>query len=187
MPNMMMRQRMQENLDGVLEEELAEELYAYLNADEEAAEEYSRLEQLDNLLSRAPHVRAPQRIAVTIMARLSHQLQREADVDHMPEEVRQAFLMSISLVMLETMPMMIAASYLVLNAGRDPKLIGRVLERTIALQVMVIDALVFLLKEVEYQLSRDPEKAAVTMSLIPIVLEGILDYMHDQNNGNRLQ
>lgn len=183
MPNMM-KQRMQENLDGVLEQEQVEELYAYLNADEEAAAEYARLEQLDTLFSRAPHVRAPQRLAVTIMARLSHQLQLEVDVEAMPEEVRQAFLLCMSLVMLETMPMMVAASYLVLNVGHDPKLIGRVLERTIALEVMVIDALVFLLKEVEYQITRNPEKAAVTMSLIPIVLQSILDYLYDSSRNN---
>jgi hypothetical protein len=186
MPKMMMKQRMQEQLDGVLEKEQEAELYAYLARDEEAAQEYARLEQVATLFSRASHVRAPQRLAVTIMARLSQQLQREADMEEMPEEVKQAFLLCMSLVTLETMPMMVAASYLVLNVGHDPKLIGRVLEQTIALQVMVIDALVFLLKEVEYQLSRDPEKAAVTMSLIPIVLENILDYLHHPN-GNNLQ
>lgn len=184
MPNMMMKQRMQENLDGMLAQEQVEELYAYLNANEDAAEEYARLEQLDTLFSRALHIRAPQRLAATIMARLSQQIQLEADIEHLPQEVRQAFLLCMSLVMLETMPMMVAASYLVLNTGRDPKLIGRVLERTIALEIMVIDALVFLLKEVEYQLSRNPQKAAVTISLIPIVLQGIVEYLYDEVEKN---
>jgi hypothetical protein len=66
--------------------------------------------------------------------------------------------------------------------------LGRVMQRVIALQVMMIDALVALLEEVERMIDKDPESAPVAMSLIPVALMGILDYLQDESHdiGNRL-
>jgi hypothetical protein len=183
-----LRRMMQEQLDGLLEEDKVSELFAHLDRDEDAAEEYARLQQVDTLLARAPHARAPHRLAATIMARLANSVQHEAELQALPLEVQQAFQLSLSLVMLSMMPMMVAASWLVLNARANPLLLTRVVERVVALQVMMLDALVFLLKEVEELVERNPEKASIAFSLIPIILMGILDSIQgadsDDHNGN---
>jgi hypothetical protein len=52
-----------------------------------------------------------------------------------------------------------------------------VLERSIALMVMMIDALILLLEEIERMIEKDPEHAPLAMSLIPIALMGMLEYL----------
>lgn len=169
---------MQEQLDGVLEEEQVELLYEKLSTDEKLAAEFARLEKLDVMLSKAPLARAPQRLAATIMARLAQKVQEEAKLQEMPEEIQQALQLSLSMVILSMTPMMVMASWMVLNARMNPKLLTRVLERTIALLVMMIDALIFLLQETEYLAQRHPEKAAIAYSLIPVVLKGMTESMY---------
>lgn len=170
---------MQEQLDGVLADEQVELLFEHLQEDEKAAAEFARLEQVDVLLSKAPFARAPQRLAATIMARLAQTVQEEADLQAMPEEIQQAFQLSLSMVILSMTPMMVMASWMVLNTKTNPKLLTRVLERTVALLVMMIEALIFLLQETEYLAERHPDKAAMAFSLIPVVLKGMLESMYD--------
>jgi|GEM_PF-1533701 len=165
---------MQEKLDGVLAEEKENLLVETLQRDEEAAAEYGRLEQIDQALSRAPMLRASNRLAVTIMARLSTQLQMAAEIDQLPEDVKQAFLLSLSLVSLTTMPMMVASSWMLLNRGETVAL-QHSIETAIALEVLLLRALVFLLQEVEQHLERDPEKAQFILSALPVVFAGMLE------------
>src|SRR5215207_281846 len=134
---------MQEKLDGVLTEEKENLLTETLQRDEEAAAEYGRLEQIDQVLARAPMLRASNRLAATIMARLATQLQVAAEIDQLPEDVRQAFLLSLSLVSLTTMPMMVASSWMLLNRGKTAAL-QHSIETAIALEVLLLRALVFL-------------------------------------------
>lgn len=171
---------MQEKLDGVLEQEQEDQLLHMLQQDEEAAEEYARLEQVDLVLSRAPMLRASNRLAATIMARLATQLQKEVELEEMPEHVRQAFLLSLSMVSLTTMPMMVAASWMVLNR-QQTKALQHSIETAIALEVLMVRALIFLLEEVEYHLERDPEKAQFILSALPVIFAGMLETLVPQN------
>jgi hypothetical protein len=50
------------------------------------------------------------------------------------------------------------------------------------LQVMMIDALVVLLEEVERMIAKDPESAPVAMSLIPVALMGMIDYIQGETD-----
>jgi len=165
---------MQEKLDGVLAEEQENLLAEALQSDERAADEYARLEQIDHALTRAPMLRASNRLAATIMARLAEQLQMEAQIDQLPEDVRQAFLLSLSLVSLTTMPMMVASSWMLLNR-RDTKALQHSIETAIALEVLLLRALIFLLQEVEQHIERDPRKARFILSALPIVFAGMLE------------
>jgi anti-sigma factor RsiW len=170
---------MQEKLDGVLAQEQEHLLSQMLERDEEAAEEYARLEQVDHVLARAPVLRASNRLAVTIMARLAMQLQKEVELEQMPEHVRQAFLLSLSMVSLTTMPMMVASSWMLLNR-QQTKALERSIETTIALEVLLLRALIFLLHEVEHHIERDPEKAQFILSALPVVFAGMLETMLPQ-------
>ena len=176
------RRMMQENLDGRLDADHAEELWQYLAKDEKAAKEQAKLEQVHHALSTAPHVRAPRRLAATIMARLAKTIEAQANVQHLPEEVKLALMMSVSIVQVAMMPIVLAASYMVVNYTRNPAILSRVLQRVIALQVMMIDALVVLLEEVERMIEKDPDSAPVAMALIPVALLGMLDYIQDETD-----
>ena len=90
------RRMMQENLDGSLDAQHAEELWQFLAHDEQAAEEHAQLEQVHQALSRAPHVRAPQRLAATIMARLAKTIEAQTDMQQLPAEIKLALMMSMS-------------------------------------------------------------------------------------------
>jgi antitoxin component HigA of HigAB toxin-antitoxin module len=171
------RHLMQENIDGALQPEYAHELLYFLERDQKAAQENAQLQQLHERLSSAPQMRAPGRLAATIMARLAKSIETHAQLQQLPDEIRLALVMSISIVQMAMMPVMIAASQLVLMGVRSPELISRVLERSIALMVMMIDALILLLEEIERMIEKDPEHAPLAMSLIPIALMGMLEYL----------
>lgn len=174
------RRMMQEQLDGALDAEGAEELWQKLAQDEEAAEENAQLEQVHNALTTAPHVRAPRRLAATIMARLAQTIEAQAELKELPDEMKLALLMSMSIVQVAMMPVMLAASYMVIRYMRNPAILSRVMQRVIALQVMMIDALVVLLDEVERMIEKDPDSAPVAMSLIPVALMGMVDYIKEE-------
>lgn len=180
------RQLMQEKLDGELDSQTKEELLHHLQTDMQAAEEQMQLEQVHQVLSRAPALRAPSRLAATIMAKLAKKIETQAQMEPMPEEVKLALMLTLSIVQMAMMPMMIAASYLVMNAAHDPAILTRVMERTIALMVMMIKGLVVMMEEIERMIEKDPQMAPVAMSLIPIALMGMIEYIQEEteNMGN---
>lgn len=177
------RQLMHEKLDGVLSDDLTEELYRHLSQDNRAAEEYAQLENVDNLLSRAPVVRAPQRLAVTIMARLAQSIEAQAKLNDLPETVRQAVMTSLSLTMVSMMPMMVGASWMVIHAMADASLLTRVLERVVFLMHLVVQAQLILIEEIERVVKQDPELAAAALTLLPAMMEGLLDYIEGDEKG----
>lgn len=170
---------MQEAIDGQLSEDLAQKLFSLLEEDQEAAKEYSRLQRVDSLFKRAPHRRAPSRLAVTIMARLAERIETETRLEHLPEAAQQVMMMSMTASIMSMMPMMEAASWLVLNAHRDPELLGDVMLQTIGLMSMVTDALIVLLEDAENLARTDPEVATATLALTPYMMNTVLDYMEE--------
>ena len=108
------------------------------------------------------------------MARLSKTIEAQANMQHLPEEVKLALMMSVSIVQVAMMPLVLAASYMVVNYTRNPAILSRVIQRVIALQVMMIDALVVLLEEVERMIAKDPGSAPIAMSLIVELVFAIL-------------
>jgi anti-sigma factor RsiW len=171
---------MHEKLDGVLSEELTEDLYRHLAKDSEAAREYERLETVDTLLTTAPQMRAPQRLAVTIMARLAQSIEMQAKLQSLPVEVRDQVMQSLSLSMMATMPLMVGASWVVLNAMGDPALLVRVMERVVTLMYLLIDAQLILLEEIEPYLKDDPKLAAACLQLLPSMMLGLMDAMEQR-------
>jgi len=174
------RRMMQEKLDGKLDPQSEEELYEHLQEDEEAAEEHEKLENLHHALATAPAMRAPSRLAATIMARLAKTIEVQAKMEPLPQEVEMALMLTTSMVQMMMMPVMLAASYMVLNAQYSPQILTRIMERSIALIVMMIESLIVLLEEVEDMIEKDPEMAPVAMSLIPTALMGMIDYIQEE-------
>lgn len=172
--------QMQEALDGTLSPEMTEQLWQHLDTDEEAADTWGRLQSVDDMFRAAPIERAPERLAVTIMARLAQSVQSQAELDGMPEATEQALMLALSVVVLVMLPTMIAASWLVMQGIANPDLLNQVLLQAIALLQIMIQALVILLEEVEMLIREEPEMAAVATALIPVVLIGVLDYLQGE-------
>lgn len=178
------RQLMQEKLDGQLDPDANEELLHHLAQDTEAAEQNAKLEELHDTLNRAPHVRAPQHLAATIMARLAKTIEKQANLKPLPMEIRMALMLSTSMITIAMMPVMMSASYMVVNLAYNPKILTQVAHRVIYLQVMMIEALVILLEEIEHMIRKDPESAPIAMALVPTALQGMVEYIQEDLKNN---
>ena len=168
---------MQEAIDGQLSEEMGRKLLDLLGRDDSAAREYDRLQRIDSLLKRAPQQRAPARLAATIMARLAQKVEAETELSDLPPETQQLMMLSLSASMMAMMPMMEAASWLVLNAQRDPKLLSEVMLQTIGWMSLVTEALILLLEDAEDLAKTQPELATATLALTPYLLSSVLDHL----------
>lgn len=181
------RRMMQEQVDGELDPQTEHQLLEHLQKDAQAAEEHTKLENLHETLSTAPAMRAPSRLAATIMARLAKTIEAQAQLEPLPQEVQLALKLTMAMVQMMMMPVMLAASYMVLNTQYNPQILTRVMERSVALMVMMIEALVVLLEEVERMIEKDPEMAPVAMALIPTALMGMIDYIQDEQEAIKRQ
>ena len=168
---------MQEALDGQLPDEMARQLLDILGKDQSAAKEYGRLQRVDTLLKRAPQQRAPARLAATIMARLAQRMQAETALSDLPPETQKLMMWSLTASMMATMPMMEAATWLVLHAQHDPEVLSEVMLQTISLMSLVTEALILLLEGAEDLARTQPELATATLALAPYMLGSILDHL----------
>ncbi|MEL6309836.1 MAG: hypothetical protein AAFR81_19160 [Chloroflexota bacterium] len=170
---------MQEQLDGELDPQMEAELLEHLQMDEEAATEMQKLDNLHDRLATAPAMRAPRRLAATIMAKLSKQLEKQAQMEPLSQEMKQAIMLTLSIVQIAMMPVMVAATYMVMNAQYNPAILTRVMQQTIMLMVMMIDGLTVMLEKIERMVEKDPQSAPVAMALIPVALMGMVDYIEE--------
>ena len=175
---------MREALDRQLADDLALELLEALDDDDMPATEADRLQRVDAMLKRAPHQRAPARLAATILARLAQQVEAEAKLADMPPETQKLLMLYMSACMMAMMPMMEAASWLVLNARRDPELLGEAVLHTIGFMSLVTDALIVLLQDAEDLARTEPQLATATLALTPYMLSSVLDQL-DEMVGSR--
>src|SRR5512134_3646857 len=113
---------MQEALDDMLTPEENDELNHYLKREPAAAREYRKLQQVEHLLETAPHERAPERLARTIMARLGQTvMELEKKPDQNPEITEATLRVAVALVGVATLPLMVGASWMLLNAMTNPE------------------------------------------------------------------
>lgn len=168
---------MQERLDGNLDARQDAELREYLDTQPEAAEKAAALETVHDMLLRSPIMRAPDRLAATIMARLAQAVAEQAELQDMPLALQQALMLSSSMVILNMMPVMVASSYMVINAMAQPRLLTDTIARTISMMVMMIDAMSIVVEEMENLVREDPRSAPIAASLLPTVMMGMLEAM----------
>lgn len=173
---------MQERLDGNLDAQREAELLRHLQQAPEAAEQNASLEAVHDMLVRAPLERAPSRLAATIMARLARAVQEQAERQELPEEVKQALLLAMNLVILQMTPVLLASSYMVLNAQARPKALSNAVNRTVMLMVMMIDGMGVLIDEMEALVREDPRMAPVALSLMPTIMTAMLNYLEDADH-----
>jgi hypothetical protein len=114
MADKQLRQLMQEALDGNLSARAQRHLDERVEADPQEMAHFSGLMQVHAVLRAAPFERAPARLALRIMTRLAQEARSQQALD--ADVSSLALALSVALVTVTTMPMMVAASWLVLNA-----------------------------------------------------------------------
>lgn len=167
----MANERVQELMQGALDNELSseaeQELISILQGDKKQAAEFDAQRQVDDLLRTPPHVRAPRRLALTIMARLAESLpQEEADSPISEAQLQVA----VQLVTVATLPLLVGAGYLLLNSKSDPDAWESVLEPVAAMLLMVTDMMTVMLDEAQAIYNEDPELAIAMLTLMPTAL-----------------
>ncbi|MDX1992268.1 MAG: hypothetical protein SF029_07755 [bacterium] len=172
MPEERKRLLMQESLDTELPAEVQHELESYLNSEPKEARHYSSLQKVDSMLRTAPFERAPRRLAVTIMARLAETVkeEQETSLSASPELNEAALQVALQLVTVAALPLMVGASWMLLNTMADPAAVEAVFAQVAGLYVLVIDVMKVMLDEAAAVYHSNPEAALALLTLMPVVL-----------------
>ncbi|MCC6802229.1 MAG: hypothetical protein IT319_05030 [Anaerolineae bacterium] len=158
--------RMQEALDKNLPAEELSELYAQIDQSPADAAEFQRLKQVDRMLRAAPFERAPQGLALRIMARLAEGLQ--------PEQLRRssglALALGLALVTLVLTPLLAALGLLILNVITSATALNTLIEQVINLLAVVLNSLDSVVQGAQDVLKAYPEAPVLMLTLIPVAL-----------------
>lgn len=162
---MMSRQNrlMQEALDKNLPAEELSELYAQIDQSPADAAEFQRLKQVDRMLRAAPFERAPQGLALRVMARLAEGLQ--------PEQLRRssglALAVGLALVALILTPLLAVVGWLIVSTLTSATALTALIGQIVNLLALMLNALDALVRGAQQTLLAHPE-APVLITLVPI-------------------
>ncbi len=165
---MMSRQNrlMQEALDKNLPADALNDLYAQVDQSPADAAEFSRLKQVDRMLKAAPLERAPQGLALRIMARLMEGLQ--------PEQLRRssglALALGLTLVTLVLTPLLAALGWLILNSLSSATALGSLIGQVVNLLALLMNSLDGLVSSAQELLRTYPEAPILMITLTPLAL-----------------
>lgn len=171
---------MQEALDSQLTPEALRDLRKQLDEDHDAMGQYARLKMVDDILKTAPAERAPQRLAISIMTRIAQMAEEmNAKPEDSPERIEIALAMA--LVVLITLPLMVASVTLYLNQAGSEDALNAVLSQIIDLLSVVLELLETLVQGAQSLINDYPEIAAVLVAIIPLLGYWLMRFMRDQH------
>lgn len=178
MANERQRRLMQEALDGRLSSEAMQELYARIDRNPDEAADFHKLKQVDQLLRAAPMERAPQGLALKIMARLAEGLQ--------PEQLKRtsglALAIGLALVTLLLTPLLAGLGWLLLSAIGNAGVLSSLIGQVVTLLGMVMNTLDALVQGAKAVLETYPEAPALMIALIPIALFWLVRFAWQSRN-----
>lgn len=173
MANERQKRLMQEALDENLTAEKRAELFAHLEQDLRDAEVFDRLKQVDRLLRAAPHERAPQRLAASIMAKLAENLN--------PQQLSRisglALALGLAVVAAVMMPLLVAAGWLVLSAIGSSAALSAAAAQMVTLLSVALNLLETLVQEIQAFIAANPGLPALMLLLIPLSLFWLWRYL----------
>jgi cobalamin biosynthesis protein CobD/CbiB len=141
------------------------------------AAEFQRLKQVDRMLRAAPMERAPQALALKIMARLAEGLQ--------PEQLRRssglALALGLALVALILTPLLAILGWMILTLISSAAALGALIGQVVNLLAVLMNSLDALVRGAQDMLKAYPE-APVLISLIPIALFWLLRFASQNRN-----
>lgn len=177
MANERHKRLMQEALDESLSAESLHELYGELDREPENADEFSRLKRVDRLLRTAPMERAPQSLALNIMAKLAEGLQ----ASRLTRNSGLALALALAIVSALLLPALAALGWLMLNTLGSAGALNTVISQIVGLLGVVMAALDGLAKGAQDVLAAYPEIPVVMVTLIPLSLFWLVRFaMHNR-------
>jgi antitoxin component HigA of HigAB toxin-antitoxin module len=173
MTNARQKRQMQEALDETLSLDARQRLHQELDAQPEDAELYSRLKQVDRLLRSAPMERAPERLALRIMARLAEGLQAQP----LSQTAGMALALALALMALLLLPLMAAIGWMVLNTLGSASAMSQLLQNLANLLITLMRGLETMLQSVRGVVEASPQTPALLLALIPLAGIWLARYM----------
>jgi anti-sigma factor RsiW len=168
--------QMQEALDKNLPAEELHQLYAQMDQSPADAAEFQRLKQVDRMLKSAPMERAPQALALKIMARLaegmSEQLRRSSGL---------ALALGLALVALLLTPLLMLLGWLILSVISSATALGTLISQVVNLLAVLMNSLAALVQGAQNMLKAYPE-APVLVGLIPLALFWLVRFTWQNRN-----
>lgn len=177
MANEQHRRLMQEALDERLTPEAQHELQRQLNVEPDAAAEFDRLRQVEQLLRTAPMERAPQRLALSIMARLAETLQSKEQLAHTSG---LALALALALVVLVALPLLVASAWLFLSAVGSAAALSSLIHSIVTLLTMLMGMMEVFIMQAQNVVADYPQVPALLIVLVPVALVGLLRYLTSQ-------
>lgn len=171
---------MQEALDAQLTADALRDLREQLDNDREAMSQFARLKIVDDLLKTAPIEQAPKKLALKILERIAEVAEEmNAQPEGSPERIELA--LALSLVVLVTLPLLVAAVVAYLNAAGNPDALNAVLAEIVNLLSVVLELLEELVQGAQTLLNDYPEIAAVLVAIIPVLGYWLMRFMKEQH------
>jgi hypothetical protein len=170
MANERQRRLMQEALDDTLTQEALQDLYSRLDVDPAESAQFQRLRQVDRLMRTAPFERAPQTLALRIMAQLAQGLSQQ----QLTRSSGLALALGLILVTLTLLPLMAGIGWLLLNVLGSASALGTLIQQVAGLLGAVMNTLQAAVNGAQAVLDTYPELPAVIVTTIPIGLFWLL-------------
>lgn len=155
---------MQEALDKNLPAEVLNELYEQIDQSPADAAEFNRLKQVDRMLRAAPYERAPQGLALKIMARLAEGLQPE----QLTRSSGLALALGLAVIALVLAPLLAGIGWLIVNVIGSATALSTLIAQVVNLLALVLNSLDGLVRSAQQMLQTYPEVPALMLTLIPI-------------------
>lgn len=166
MANERQRRLMQEALDDALTSEGLQELYSRLDQDASGSAEFNRLRQVDKVLRTAPFERAPETLALKIMARLAEGLNPQ----QLARSSGLALALGLALVTLMLMPLMAGVGWLILNTMGNAAALNAVIGQLVGVLTAVMNTLEAMIEGAQAMLQTYPEVPLIMLTTIPIAM-----------------
>lgn len=172
MANQRQKRLMQEALDDSLPVEARQELFQRLNDAPQDAEVFSRLKQVDRLLKNAPMERAPERLALKVMARLAEGLQAQ----QLSKTAGMALGLALALMALLLMPLLAGIGALILGTLGNAAALSGVLKSLSGLLVTLMNGLQTLVASAQQIVELYPQSSTAVLALIPLAVIWLARY-----------
>lgn len=172
MANQRQRALMQEALDKSLTPDKLRGLYTEFDHEPEVAAEFNRLKQVDRMLRSAPIERAPQGMALKIMARLAEGLQVEAL--RRPSSV--ALAVGLAVVTLVCAPLLIVLGWLLVSTLTNAAALNGVIAGAVGMIGSLAAAVDALATSAQRVLDAYPEAPVLMLTLIPAAVALLARY-----------
>lgn len=172
MANERQRRLMQEALDNSLTPDGLQELYERIDQDPAESAEFHRLRSVDRLLRAAPFERAPQTLALKIMARLAEGL----NTQNLTRSSGLALALGLALVTLTLLPLMAGIGWLILNTVGNAAALSALITQMSGLLAALANTLQAVVKGAQAVLETYPELPVVMLTTIPIAVFWLLRF-----------